>query len=292
MSVTFATWKALATGAPALTAALLAAVGCRRAPVDEARARADAPPVMEASATAETAETQPTGASGASFGASSARGPAWAHAASASSSVLASVRLAAVSPRTMTEELSRAPLADASIALRGTRADGTGLISFRRGRAFYELSSVRAEGEIVWLRAIDPEAADDAPPLAWIGVSTDALDATDATRAARVAIDRRALKRGRACVVARVVDRSGAARAGVLVAASPSGDGVRVDDAQGELVRGDRTGPRGLVLIEDVDPASGGVDLSLTAPRTSAGARLVHARVEAGVPTDLLVELD
>jgi hypothetical protein len=289
MSVTFATWKALATGAPALTAALLAAVGCRRAPVDEARARADAPPVMEASATAETAETQPTGASGASFGASSARGPAWAHAASASSSVLASVRLAAVSPRTMTEELSRAPLADASIALRGTRADGTGLISFRRGRAFYELSSVRAEGEIVWLRAIDPEAADDAPPLAWIGVSTDALDVTPA---ARVAIDRRTPRRGRAVVVARVVDRSGAARAGVLVAASPSGDGVRVDDAQGELVRGDRTGPRGLVLIEDVDPASGGVDLSLTAPRTSAGARLVHARVEAGVPTDLLVELD
>lgn len=256
--------------------------GCRRAPTEDALTR--------------PAEASIAGSSAPAVAGSAARdsdAASFASLSTAPAHPAANVRLSAVSPRAATDDLTRAPLADATIALRGAREDGTALISFRRGRSFYELSSPRVEGAMVWLRAIDPEAADGAPPLALIGLSIGALEATQgAPPGARIALDRRAPQRGRAALVARVVDRDGAPRAGVRIATS-AGD-VRIDDARGELVPGARTGPRGVAVLDDVDPASGGVELGLFAPAGANGperTERVRARVEADVTTSVVIEL-
>jgi hypothetical protein len=177
-------------------------------------------------------------------------------------------------------------LAEESISLQGTRRDGSPLTSFRRNRDEYELSGLRDDGEMVWLRALDAEAEDGAPPLALIGLSRGVLDDT---RALRVAIEAALPKAGRARVVARVLDGNGAPRAHVRAYPLPGTAGPRVDDERGELRAGGATGARGVIVYDDVDPSR----QALTIPLSTARGRTTWvARVLPDVTTTLLIELD
>lgn len=259
-----AAWTILGAAAT-LAGALAAALGCRH------KAAPERPSALEA-ASARGATDAP--AAGASASASFAALPS-----------LARARLIAVAPLRPTDALATAPLVDEAVALQGTRADGSALVSFRRGRSFYELSSLREEGDLVWLRAIDREAPDRTAPLALVGISVDVLDGA---RTPRVGLDRRAPRPGRATVIARVVDARGAPRGGVRALPTSGATGPRVDDAKGELVAGEVTGPLGVVVYDDVDAARGHFDVPLSDAR---GGRALRARVEADVVTTLLVEL-
>jgi hypothetical protein len=177
-------------------------------------------------------------------------------------------------------------LAEESIALEGTRRDGSTLISFRRNRDDYELSGLRDDGAMIWLRALDAEAEDGAAPLALIGLSRGVLDDT---RALRVEIEAALPKTGRARVVARVLDANGAPRAHVRAYPAPGATGPRVDDERGQLLAGEASGPRGLIVYDDVDPSR----QALTIPLDTAHGRTTWtARVLPDVTTTLLIELD
>ena len=197
----------------------------------------------------------------------------------------ASVRVTAVQAAHTATRLDGAPLVDESIALVGTRTDGTTMTSFRRGRDAFVLSGLR-DDEVIWVRAVDTEAEDGAPPLALIGVTRGALDDDEPVR---VAIDVSRPPQGRATVVARLLDSNGAPRAGVRVSSLPDTEGPRVDDARGDLVSGDTSGPRGVVVYDDVDPSRHLLPIALA---TARGRSVWSARVEAGVTTTLVIELD
>lgn len=185
-----------------------------------------------------------------------------------------------------TTRFAEGALAEESIALQGTRRDGSPLISFRRNRDDYELSGLRDDGELVWLRALDVEAEDGAAPLALIGLSRGVLDDT---RALRVEIEAALPKTGRARVVARVLDANGAPRAHVRAYPIPGAVGPRVDDERGELRAGEASGPRGVIVYDDVDPSGQSLAIPLA---TARGRTTWTARVLPDVTTTLLIELD
>jgi hypothetical protein len=198
----------------------------------------------------------------------------------------APVRVTAVSLVHTTDRVDAAPLADESVAFEGTRRDGTRLTSFRCEHAFYDLGELREDHDLVWLRAIDTEAEDGAPPLALVAIDDGLLDDD---RPVRVAIDRTRPAVGRAMIVARVLDEKGAPKRGVRAFPVPGASGPKFDDGEGKLEGGQQTGALGVIVYTDVDAGTATLAIPLA---TEHGGRTWVARVAPNVVTTMVVELD